>query len=200
MKNLIYTFAAVILVTFAACDKNDKNTNDLNANETENVYSDEEIFANVKFVGQGRLSDTEKAMFRASAATNDVTVLHGDLGRRIKENGVKGKGSKCNDKFGICHAYILGWQAWNEIPYDFVDDRSVFIPIDAKSTLSEINFYLADAPGIDMTNVLFPVDEDFELTVELGNGEIKSAGTVKAQKAVFNEELGEFGGYSLSVE
>ena len=195
MKNLIYTFAAVILVTFAACDKNDKNINETNANETENAYSDEEIFANVKFVGQGGFKDTEKAMFRAPTATNDIVILKVLLGRKVG----KGKKADCDDRFGACHGYILGWQAWNEIPYDFMDDRTIFISIDATSTLSELNFYLADVPGIDMTSVLFPVDEEFELTVETYDGEIKSAGTVKAQKAVFDEEIGVFGGYSLSV-
>jgi hypothetical protein len=192
MKHLIYIFVAVILVMFAACDKNDKNVNETNANETENAYSDEEILAAVKFVGQGGLgyNDSQTSMFKAP---NDVKILHIDLGKRNTDPNRPG--GDCLARFGVCHLYILGWQIFNEVPIT-ANENSISIPYSGSLDLSEIELFLAKEAGIDMRKVSLEVDEDIEI-INISSGE--SYGTLAAQKAVFSDNLGEHGGFSLSV-
>ena len=180
MKHLIYIFVAVILVMFAACDKNDKNVN-----ETEKVYSDEEILAAVRFVGQGGLGydDFQTSILRAKAG--EVTIIRCDIGRKSKN---------CSG-FGICSVQIGPWKPWNAVA-----DNAIVLPYDGSLDsidLSEIELLLAEKAGIDMRDVSFSVDENIEI-VDISSG--ISRGTVAAQKVAFSEGIGEHGGFSLSVK
>ena len=181
---------------FAACDKNDKNVNETITNETENTYSDEEILAAVKFVGQGGLgyNDSQIAMFKAKAG--EVQILSADIGRKNKKNIPPGV--DCLEKWGICHLYVLGWQVFNEIAIT-ANENSIYLPFNgslADINLSEIEFLLAEKAGIDMRKVSLEVDEDIEI-INISSGE--SYGILSAQKAVFSDNIGEHGGFSLSV-
>jgi len=182
------------LISFAACDKTTKITEpELQA---ECPYTDAEIFANVRFVGQGGLDISKTPLFRAPSATNEIVILRASLGKRIKDDNKNPKDYGCDDRyFRACHGWILGWQAWNEVA---IGNNEIDIPYDRSRDLSEIKLYLADAPGIDMTRVFFPVDEDIEIFEE-DNGEIKTVGSINAQTAAFDSSLGDFGGYSLSI-
>ena len=161
---------------FISCNNNEV--------EVEKKYSDEEILASVRFVGQGGL-DNSSEMLR-SIPPDEILVFTMDLGRKSLD--CKG--------FGICKVQIGPWVIWNEIPYD--DSNVIYLPYDGMTDLSDIKLLLAEQPGIDMRHVLFPVDEDIEVTIET-NGVIEQLGTVSAQKAVFQEKLGEFGGFELEI-
>ena len=183
MKNLIYTFAAVILVTFAACDKNDKNINDLNANETENAYSDEEILANVKFVGQGILLKNNSYDGAPQKIANGIQGVGITASWRIAT-----KRSGCKDGFGLCDGKIKK----NENIYS-LDDNTIYLPLEHVN-FDNLVLELAEIPLIDMTNVRFNIDEDVYVTdEETGTAYAK----VQANAYEYDATVGSAGGFKL---
>ena len=144
------------------------------------VYSDEEIWEEIKFRGQGY-----------AGGQNDWVTIIRLQGGRPKYNCARG--------FGICHAWILGWQAWNQVP---MDDYSISIGIDDAVNIAElesVTLELAEAPSIDLTNVWLPVEE--EIVVLVDETEIEPIDKiVPIQQCIFDPSIGEYGGFELKLE
>ena len=143
-------------------------------------YSDEVIWENIRFEGQGY----------AGGQNDWVTIIKLE-GGRPKYNCTKG--------FGICHAWIFGWQAWNQVP---VDDYSISIGIDDVVNVAEletVTLELAEMPSIDLTNVWLPVEE--EIVVLVDEAEFDPIDKlVPIQQCVFDPSIGEYGGFELQLE
>ena len=143
-------------------------------------YSDEVIWENIRFEGQGY----------AGGQNDWVTIIKLE-GGRPKYNCTKG--------FGICHAWIFGWQAWNQVP---VDDYSISIGIDDVVNVAEletVTLELAEMPSIDLANAWLPVEE--EIVVLVDEAEFDPIDKlVPIQQCVFDPSIGEYGGFELQLE
>ena len=174
MKNLIYTFAAVILVTFAACDKK--------TIETGKVYSEEEVRDALKFVGQG-VSPQNGGPLKIINGKTDVQVT-------VRWT-VATKKSGCKKGIGLCKPTIVKLE---DIYY--FEPNTIYLPFESVD-FDNWEIKLAEIPLIDMTNVRFTIDEDVYV-------EDEETGTVYAKVQAnayeYDATVGSAGGFRLTSE
>ena len=177
--NKFATFAVAVAVMafgFVACNNN-------NEVEAQRTYSDEEILAAVRFVGQG---GAETYNMLRSKPSVEVTIMVWEFGRISRD---------C-DGFGICRITIGPWDVWGG--RILKDPNLIAVPYTPGQDLSNLHLLLAEQPGIDMRHVLLAVEKDVEI-IRVTDSSLTRVGTVPAQNPVFNSRVGDYGGFELRV-
>ena len=178
MKKIFFIFVGVIGVMFAACDKNEVNER--------KQYSEEEILDAVRFVGQGVLPNSTSADGLLKIIT-DINTENVTVTIRIAR-----KSRGCARGFGLCDPKIV---RNFEINPSYVSNDYIYLPY-SEVNWNNIELHLAEIPDIDMSDVVFAIDED--VIIEDLDG--KNIATIYANEYQYNSLVGNKGGFRLESE
>ena len=175
MKKIFFIFVGVIGVMFAACNKNEVNER--------KQYSEEEILDAVRFVGQGVLPNSTSADGLLKNIT-DINTTDITLTARIAR-----KSKNCAKGFGLCDFRIARNFEIN------VSNDYIYLPY-SEVNWDNIELHLAEIPDIDMSDVVFAIDED--VIIKDLDGE--NIATIYANEYQYNSLVGNKGGFRLESE
>ena len=150
------------------------------------AYSDEEILENIHFIGQPGYADNDDGWV-------DIVKIQG--GKRRKDGG-------CNEGFGVCHLWLLGWQVWDQIPID-EDYRTICIGFNEPLDLVEqgyIALKLAEPSNIDISDVWIPICENIVIPDLRDDASDNTMWKIPYQQSIFDPEVGDYGGFRLLIE
>lgn len=176
MKKYVYFYMILIFILFiTAC----RNAEDIKLDT--NQYSDQEILASLKFVGQGGLSEDEGVLMKVKNVSNKVemiTFMELTIGRRSRN---------CNG-FGICEVRVGPWEIYG---YSVAENK-IILPYDAD--LTTITLELAEQSNLDLTQVKLAVEEAIVVNADTDTF------VVEADQYRFDASIGQFGGFQLAIE
>lgn len=180
MKKIIALISTVTLIgvaLFTSCNKNEILS-------TIEQYSDEEILANIKFVGQGGTDMEDVAPERRNPVFETDLVIRGQFGRKSMD--CKG--------FGICWIEIDQGAAFlgRSIP-----ENQFMLPYKEGMLDNGFEMLLAEIPNINMANVKLIIDEDIDIYDNNNNN--ARVFTVKANAYSYQKNMGNAGGFRLET-